>query len=89
MNDHVIRCSVLSRDFHWHAHEASDEAFLVIEGRLWSDLEHETLELRPAQMVTIPRGTRHRTRADGRVVNLTFELEGTEVTGDRVHGRTG
>lgn len=82
VNDHVIRCSVLDRDFHWHEHADSDEAFLVLEGTLAIDLRDETIRLRAGQMATVPKGVRHRTRAEGRVVNLVFEHAGTRVTGD-------
>lgn len=82
VNDHVIRCSVLQRDFHWHRHKRSDEAFLVLEGTLAIDFEDRTIRLRPGQMVTVPRGTLHRTRAEGRVVNLTFEHSDTVASGD-------
>ena len=81
VNDHVIRCSVLDRDFHWHGHDKSDEAFLVLEGRLAIDLDDRTICLGPGQMVTVPKGTRHRTRAEGRAVNLTFERKDTSVDG--------
>ncbi len=82
VNDHVIRCSVLERDFHWHKHEGSDEAFFVLEGRLAIDLDDRTIRLGPGQIATVPKGTRHRTRAEGRVVNLIFEREDTTVGGD-------
>lgn len=82
VNDHVIRCSVLERDFHWHVHDGSDEAFLVLEGTLAIDVDDYTIRLGPGQMTTVPRGTRHRTRAQGRVINLTFERADTPVAGD-------
>ena len=82
VNDHVVRASVLSRDFHWHRHLESDETFLVLEGELAIDFEGGTRTLKPGQMLTVPKGTMHRTRAIGRSVNLTFEHRGAEVTGD-------
>lgn len=81
-NDHVVRVSVLNRDFHWHAHNNSDETFLVLEGDLIIDLEGHSLNLTPGQMLTVPKGVRHRTRANGRTVNLTFEHRDTDVSGD-------
>jgi len=81
-NDHVVRVSVMSRDFHWHAHADSDETFLAFEGGTYVDLEDRTIALEPGQLLTIPRGVRHRTRPmRGRAVTLTFEHYGTEVTG--------
>ena len=33
INDHVVRLSVLQKEFHWHKHSKSDEFFYVIEGQ--------------------------------------------------------
>lgn len=73
-NDHVVRISTMTEPYHWHLHPDSDETFLVIEGVLAIDFESGSLELHPGQLLTIPRGVRHRTRPVGeRSVNLTFE----------------
>ena len=45
-------------------------------------IERGSVELDPGQLVTIPRGVRHRTRPVGaRSVNLTFELAQAETVG--------
>jgi mannose-6-phosphate isomerase-like protein (cupin superfamily) len=75
VNDHVVRIATMTEPYHWHFHPNSDETFLVIEGRLSIEFENGSLELDPGQLLTIPRGVRHRTRPVGaRSVNLTFEL---------------
>jgi mannose-6-phosphate isomerase-like protein (cupin superfamily) len=80
VNDHVVRISVMTQPYHWHLHPNSDETFLVIEGRLRIEFEDGTLELGRGQMVTVPRGLRHRTRPVGdRSVNLTFEAAKAET----------
>jgi mannose-6-phosphate isomerase-like protein (cupin superfamily) len=80
INDHVVRIATMTEPFHWHFHPNSDETFLVIEGRLAIDFESGSLELHPGQLLTIPRGVRHRTRPIGeRSVNLTFERSGSET----------
>jgi mannose-6-phosphate isomerase-like protein (cupin superfamily) len=80
VNDHVVRISVMTQPYPWHFHPNSDETFLVIEGRLTIEFEAGTLELGPGQMVTVPRGLRHRTGPVGdRSVNLTFEAAGAET----------
>jgi mannose-6-phosphate isomerase-like protein (cupin superfamily) len=85
VNDHVIRLSVMTKDFYWHFHPNSDETFLVIEGVLLLDLEEETVTLRQGQMYTVLQNVRHRTRPEGsRSVNITFErtnMETVRVTG--------
>lgn len=83
INDHVVRVSVLERDFHWHRHTNSDEAFLVLDGELLIDLEDRTETLSPGQTIVIPKNVLHRTRAAGRVVSLTFEHRDTDVYGDQ------
>ena len=74
VNDHVVRISTMTEAYHWHRHPNSDETFLVLEGGLFIDLDEQTIELQPGQMLTVRRGARHRTRPVGdRSVNLTFE----------------
>jgi mannose-6-phosphate isomerase-like protein (cupin superfamily) len=80
INDHVVRISTMVEPYPWHFHPNSDETFLVIEGQLSIDFESGSLELDPGQLLTIPRGVRHRTRPIGaRSVNLTFELAQSET----------
>ena len=74
VNDHVIRISIMTEDYHWHRHPDSDETFMALEGGLFIDFDDRTVELMPGHMLTVGRGVRHRTRPIGsRSVNLTFE----------------
>ncbi len=74
VNDHVIRIATMTEPYHWHCHPDSDESFLVLEGGLYIDLDHRTVELQPGTLFTVEKGVRHRTRPAGaRSVNLTFE----------------
>jgi mannose-6-phosphate isomerase-like protein (cupin superfamily) len=80
INDHVVRIATMIEPYPWHFHPNSDETFLVVEGRLCIEFEVGSRELAVGQMLTIPRGVRHRTRPVGaRSVNLTFELAQTET----------
>lgn len=82
VNGCVIRLGVIQGEFHWHHHDAEDEFFYVVEGRLLIDLEGRTAELLPKQGFTVPRGVEHRTRAPERTVILMVEGSGVEPTGD-------
>jgi mannose-6-phosphate isomerase-like protein (cupin superfamily) len=85
VNDHDVRISVMTEPYPWHSHPDSDECFLALEGGLFIDFEDGSVELGPRQMVTVPKGVRHRTRPVGaRSVNLTFERAGaaTELDGE-------
>ena len=83
VNDSVVRLGIIEGDFHWHQHEAEDEFFLVLEGRLLIDLEdRETVTLDPHQGYTVPRGVVHRTRAPVRTAILMVEPAAVVPTGD-------
>ncbi len=74
VNTSCLRLAVISGDYRWHFHPTSDELFIVVDGRLFIDLEDgREFELSSWQSMTIPAGIMHRTRAVGRTVNLCFE----------------
>lgn len=82
VNDHVVRISVMTRDFHWHRHSNSDEVLLAVEGSLVVDFEDGSITADPGEFVRVPRNVLHRTRPAGdRVVTLSFEHKDTDVTG--------
>ena len=92
VNDCVVRLGVVQGEFHWHKHDAEDEFFYVVEGKLYIDVEVKdeidvegvdaSTELRPLQGFTVPKGTLHRIRAPERTVTLMFEGAGVVPTGD-------
>jgi mannose-6-phosphate isomerase-like protein (cupin superfamily) len=83
VNDSVVRLGIIDGDFHWHKHEAEDEFFLVLEGRLLIDFEdRDTVTLEPHQGYTVPRGVVHRTRAPVRTAILMVEPAAVVPTGD-------
>ncbi len=82
VNDSVVRLGVLQGEYHGHHHEKEDEFFFVLEGRFFVDLEGHSVELLPRQGFTVPKGTRHRTRAPERSIVLMVEAAGIVPTGD-------
>jgi mannose-6-phosphate isomerase-like protein (cupin superfamily) len=38
VNDSVVRLGVVQGEYHWHKHDADDEFFYVVAGRLCIDL---------------------------------------------------
>lgn len=84
VNDHEIRMSVMTSGFGWYIHPDSDETFLAVDGTLIVEFDDGEVALSPGQMVTVPRGMRHRTRPGGaRSVNLTFERKGAATVMER------
>jgi mannose-6-phosphate isomerase-like protein (cupin superfamily) len=80
VNDHDVHISVMDAPYRWHYHPSSDETFIGVEGTLVIEFEDGVVELRAGQMLTVPAGTRHRTRPAGaRSVNLTVEQKDTQT----------
>ena len=82
VNDSVVRLGIMQGEFHWHKHDLEDEFFYVVDGRFLIDLEGRTVELKPKQGFTVPRGVMHRTRAPERTVILMIEGAGVIPTGN-------
>lgn len=82
VNGAVVRLGLIQGEYHWHAHDADDEFFFVLDGRLYVDLEGRSIELGPRQGLVVPRKTRHRTRAPERTTILMVENAGIVPTGD-------
>jgi len=87
VNDCVVRLGVVQGEFHWHKHDAEDEFFYVVDGALFIDVEGgPSVELKPGQGFTVPKGVVHRTRAPTKTAMLMFEGAGVRPTGDGVGG---
>ena len=82
VNDAVVRLGVLEGDFHWHKHDAEDEFFYVLEGRLDIELPDRMVSLEPGQGVTVPAGLMHFPHARGRTVVLMVEKASVDARGD-------
>lgn len=89
VNDYDVRIAKVAGEFVWHAHDDTDEFFLVLDGeltialRLPADSGRESaVTLRRGDVFVVPRGTEHRpSSADGASI-LMFEPTGTVNTGD-------
>jgi mannose-6-phosphate isomerase-like protein (cupin superfamily) len=88
-NDSVIRLGVMQGEYHWHEHPNDDEFFFVLEGRFLIDLEPQedgitpgrVIALEPREGFVVPKGVRHRTRAEVRTVILMVETASIIPTG--------
>ncbi|MGB3317360.1 MAG: cupin domain-containing protein [Albidovulum sp.] len=69
-------------DFPFHDHPDTDDFFLVIEGEVLLDVGDETHVLGPGELFVVPKGLRHRPRAEREAKVLLIEPQGTPNTGD-------
>ncbi len=82
MNDYQFKLVKIEGEFVWHEHPDTDEAFIVIEGSMAIDFEEGSVELDEGEMYVVPRGVRHRPRADSECRVMLVEPKGVVNTGE-------
>ena len=82
LNDYDVQVVKVKGEFVWHTHDATDELFLVIRGRLTIETRDGSFELGPGELLVVPKGVEHRPRADDVVEIVLIEPRGTVNTGD-------
>jgi mannose-6-phosphate isomerase-like protein (cupin superfamily) len=89
VNDFAVKLAKLKGEFVWHQHDAEDELFLVVKGRLTLRLrDHDDVVVEAGEFVVIPHGVEHLPVADDEVHLLLFERAGTLNTGNVTNERT-
>lgn len=81
-NGHDLMVVKVKGEFVWHAHEDTDDFFLVLDGRLTIQMHEGDVTLGPGEMFVVPRGVAHRPVADEETHVLLIEPAGTPNTGD-------
>ena len=88
LNDSYVKLAKLEGEFIWHHHEAEDELFLVIKGRLTIKLRDRDVQLEPGEFVIIPKGVEHLPVAGEEVWVMLLEPKSTVNTGSAGGERT-
>ena len=88
LNDSHIKLVKLRGEFVWHHHEAEDELFLVVKGKLLIKLQDLDIWLDEGEFVVIPRGVEHLPVAEQEVHVLLLEPKSTLNTGNMQNDKT-
>lgn len=88
LNDSYVKLVKLKGEFVWHHHEAEDELFLVVKGRLLIRLRDRDVWLEEGEFVIIPRGVDHLPVAEEETHVVLLELKSTLNTGNVRDERT-
>jgi len=88
VNDVQVKLVKLAGEFVWHRHEAEDELFLVLRGRLVMRFRDREEVLAPGELIIVPRGVEHLPVADEGTEILLVEPKTTLNTGDVRNERT-
>jgi mannose-6-phosphate isomerase-like protein (cupin superfamily) len=82
LNGQYVKLAKLKGEFVWHHHEAEDEMFLVLKGRLVIKLRDRDVVLEEGEFLIIPRGVEHCPVAEEEVHTMLFEPKSTLHTGN-------
>jgi len=82
LNDYEIKLVRLDGEFVWHAHDDTDELFLVFDGTMTIQLRDGDVTLGPGEMFVVSRGVEHCPIARGEVRAMLIEPAGVANTGD-------
>lgn len=66
----------------WHAHDDSDDLFLVLKGRLRIELRDGSVTLGPGELYVVPRGVEHRPVAEEEAHVLALKPRAASRTAD-------
>jgi mannose-6-phosphate isomerase-like protein (cupin superfamily) len=82
MNNYDFKIVKFKGDFIWHSHPETDETFIIMEGTLVMNFRDRKVEVRPGEMIVIPKGVEHKPSSENGYKALLIEPEGVSNTGD-------
>ncbi len=84
LNNYQFKLVKINNDFIWHKHDDTDEAFIVIEGKMFIKLKNETVEINEGEMIVIPKGTEHKPFSKKETKVMIIEPKGVTNTGNKI-----
>lgn len=88
LNEQHVKLVKFKGEFIWHCHQAEDEFFLVLNGKLDMMLRDQHIELHEGEFIIVPKGVDHKPVAEEEVHVLLFEPISTLNTGNVDSERT-
>jgi len=88
LNDSYVKLVKIKGEFVWHHHEAEDELFLVVKGRLLLKFRDREVWLEEGEFLIVPRGVEHLPIAPDEAHVLLLEPRSTLNTGNVRNERT-
>lgn len=81
-NGHDLMVVKVLGDFVWHAHDDTDDLFLVLSGHMTIRLRDGEVSVGPGELFVVPRGVEHCPVAAEETHLLIVERSATPNTGD-------
>ena len=88
LNDTHVKLAKLKGEFIWHQHDAEDELFFVVSGRLLVRFRDRDVWLEEGELLIVPKGVEHMPVAQEEVHLMLIEPKTTVNTGGVRSDRT-
>jgi mannose-6-phosphate isomerase-like protein (cupin superfamily) len=82
MNNYEIKIVKRKGESVWHKHPDTDEAFIILEGKMQMNLRDKVIELNSGEMIVIPKGVEHKPASEEGYKAILIEPEGIPNTDD-------
>ncbi len=82
LNDYQIKLVKIEGEFVWHAHDGTDEMFLVLSGAMEIRFRDGVVNLGEGEMCVVPKGVEHQPYARELCHVLLMEPRGVVNTGE-------
>jgi mannose-6-phosphate isomerase-like protein (cupin superfamily) len=81
MNGYHFKLAKIQGDFIWHAHDDTDEVFIVLDGAMTIHFRDGEVDLRAGEMFVVPKGVEHKPSASEECRIMLVEPADTVNTG--------
>jgi mannose-6-phosphate isomerase-like protein (cupin superfamily) len=82
LNDYQLKLAKIQGEFVWHRHSDTDEAFVVLDGKMSIEFRDGRVDLSAGEMFVVPRGVEHKPVAEEECRIMLIEPRGVVNTGD-------
>ena len=84
LNDYQFKLVKIKGEFIWHNHKNTDEAFVVLDGKIYIEFEDKTEEIKRGEMIIVPKGVKHKPYAKKEANIMIIEPKGVVNTGEKI-----
>ncbi|WP_372367491.1 cupin domain-containing protein [Candidatus Uabimicrobium sp. HlEnr_7] len=82
LNNYQFKLAKIHGEFVWHSHDDTDEAFIVIRGKMAIEFRDRTVNLEEGEMFIVPKDVEHRPYAEEECHIMLIEPQGVVNTGE-------
>ena len=84
LNDYQFKLVKIKGEFIWHNHKNTDEAFVVLNGKIYIEFEDKIEEIKRGEMIIVPKGVKHKPYAKKEANIMIIEPKGVVNTGEKI-----